>query len=282
MTEPRGADAEGLDRAAEDLRRVLREGGDVAVLTGAGVSAESGMPTFRGASNAAAGADRDDPNRPLWERYDPADLATPGAFEHDPALVSSWYRWRLGIVRRCEPNDGHRALVDLEERVRGAGGRFTLATQNVDGLHRRAGSGTRGGALLELHGSIETWTTPDKARSYAGPQLDGALAGEPPYRCPETGEPLRPGVVWFGEMLPEDAIGGAIDAARRCSLFIAAGTSATVQPAASLVGIAADAGAATIEVNAERTAATGVVDHALTGPSGALLPALLDAAARRG
>mgnify|MGYP006272738833 CR=1 FL=1 len=272
---------ENLDAAADALRESLERGGGVLAVTGAGVSAESGMPTFRGAANAAHGADPDDERRPLWERYSPADLATPEAFARDPALVGGWYRWRLEIVRGVNPNPGHEALARLEWTLSRAGGRFTLATQNVDGLHRRAGSGTHGGELLELHGSIELWRTGSGDRTYEGDELDAVLGGEPPYRCPASGELVRPGVVWFGEALPERAIGGALRAAESCALFLSVGTSATVYPAAGLVEVAASACAATIEINAEATPASDVVDHTLRGRSGEILPRLLHAAGVR-
>lgn len=225
----------------------------VAVLTGAGISAESGVPTFRDAQNG------------LWESYRPEDLATPEAFARNPALVWSWYAWRRELVGGVEPNAGHRALAELEQRVSG----FTLATQNVDGLHRRAGSRN----VLELHGNISRTIC---SFEYEAVEPDG-LEGEPPL-CPNCGSYLRPDVVWFGEALPVEAFERAREEASRSDVFLSVGTSSLVQPAASLPQAALSGGATVVEVNPEATPLTPNADYALRGAAGEALPALVSAA----
>ncbi len=246
-----------LPRAAETLRRARR----ILVLTGAGVSAESGVPTFRGGTSAA-GAE-------LWARYDPMQLATPEAFGADPALVTRWYDWRRGLVRAARPNPAHDALARLEHACAARHGAFLLATQNVDRLHQRAGSQR----IVELHGTLHEWLC----------EACGHRAADPPHPlpqvplpCPRDGRPMRPDVVWFGESLPSTALGAALDAARVCDVLLTVGTSAVVQPAAGLVDVAAASGATTIEVNAGVTIATERVDIALRGSAGGILPALVD------
>lgn len=231
----------------------LRSARSVAVLTGAGISAESGVPTFRDAQNG------------LWESYRPEDLATPEAFARDPALVWSWYAWRRELVGGVEPNAGHRALAELEQRVPG----FILATQNVDGLHRRAGSRN----VLELHGNISRTIC---SFEHEAVEPDG-LEGEPPL-CPSCGAYLRPDVVWFGEALPVEAFERAREEASRSDVFLSVGTSSLVQPAASLPQAALAGGATAVEVNPEDTPLTPHADYALRGAAGEALPALLAAA----
>lgn len=235
------------------LAEALRGARAVAVLTGAGISAESGVPTFRDAQTG------------LWERYRPEDLATPEAFARDPELVWKWYAWRRELIGGVEPNAGHRALADLEARVES----FTLATQNVDGLHRRAGSRN----VLELHGDISR-TICSRERLAADPS---GLEGEPPA-CPGCGAYLRPDVVWFGEALPVEAFEAAQEAARESDVFLSIGTSSLVQPAASLPQAALSGGATLVEVNPEPTPLTPHADYALQSSAGEALPALLDAA----
>lgn len=235
------------------LAEALRGARSVAVLTGAGISAESGVPTFRDAQTG------------LWENYRPEDLATPEAFARDPGLVWGWYAWRRKLVGGVEPNAGHRALVDLESRVPC----FTLATQNVDGLHRRAGSRN----VLELHGDISR-TVCSRERVVVDPE---GLEGEPP-RCPECGSYLRPDVVWFGEALPFEAFERAQEEARESDLFLSVGTSSLVQPAASLPQAALSGGATVVEVNPEPTPLTPHATYSLQSPAGEALPALLAAA----
>jgi len=230
----------------------LRGARAVAVLTGSGVSAESGVPTFRDAQTG------------LWAHYDPADLATPEAFERDPGLVWEWYEWRRKLVREAAPNPGHLALAQLERRV----SRFTLVTQNVDGLHQRAGSG----GVIELHGNI----THTKCSVEDVLVEDYAPESTPPV-CPNCGAPLRPDVVWFGEALPADALRAASGAAGSCDLFFSVGTSGLVQPAASLPFEALRGGATVVEVNPDETPLSRRADHVLRGRAGEVLPALVEA-----
>ena len=245
----------GVPRAAVDrARRLLGEAEHVVVLTGAGVSAESGVPTFRDAQTG------------LWAQFDPQKLATPAAFRRNPKLVWDWYAWRRKLVAKAEPNAGHRALAVLEGRVSD----FALITQNVDGLHRRAGSRN----VVELHGNIgrvkcsrentivEHWTE----------------VGDEVPRCAGCGALLRPDVVWFEETLPPDALQAAEDAARRCQILLVVGTSAEVYPAAALPAYAKSAGATIVEINPNPTPLSDAADYVLRAPAGAVLPALVAAA----
>lgn len=237
----------GLEHAAERLRGASR----VVALTGAGVSAESGVPTFRDAQTG------------LWARYRAEDLATPEAFRRDPRLVWAWYEMRRGLVAQARPNSAHRALAALAERIAD----FALVTQNVDNLHQRAGSPE----VIELHGNIartkcssedrilERWTEDD---------------GRPP-QCPHCGAPLRPDVVWFGERLPQDAYARAERATAACELFLSIGTSSLVYPAAGLPALAKANGAWLIEINPQPTPLSETADITLQGPAGQVLPQLL-------
>jgi NAD-dependent deacetylase len=236
------------------LVTILQHAQHVAVLTGAGVSAESGIPTFR---NAQTG---------LWARFSPEELASPQAFRRNPRLVWEWYAWRRGLVAQAAPNPGHLALAELERRVP----RLTLITQNVDGLHQRAGSS----APIELHGNIGRVIC-----SAEGTVVERWEAGdELPPRCPRCGANLRPDVVWFGELLPEAALAAAWDAARTCDLFLSVGTSGLVEPAASLPGAAMRAGATVAVINLDVTTAARPPLYTINARSGELLPALLRAA----
>jgi NAD-dependent protein deacetylase/lipoamidase len=223
----------------------------VTVLTGAGISAESGIPTFRQAQTG------------LWARYDPQQLATPEAFQRDPRLVWEWYTWRRGLISQAKPNPGHLSLVELENRIPN----FTLITQNVDGLHRLAGSRS----LIELHGDIHRNKCSVEGRVVA----NFIETGEDPPRCPECGALLRPDVVWFGESLPNRALQAAMAAARSSQVFFSIGTSSLVEPAASLPFIALDSGSAVVEVNPEETPLSRYATYVLPGLSGVVLPALL-------
>lgn len=229
----------------EDVRNVR----SIVALTGSGISAESGVPTFRDAQTG------------LWARYDPQQLATPEAFMRDPDLVWEWYEWRRELVDRAEPNPGHHALVELERLAPD----FTLATQNVDGLHRRAGSEN----VLELHGNILR-TICSVERLEVQPGTD-----ERPPPCPNCGAPLRPDVVWFGEMLTGDTLQAAAEAARDCDVFLSIGTSSLVYPAASLPYEALSAGATVVEINPEETPLTARADYALRENAGRVLPAIV-------
>lgn len=226
----------------------------VVVLTGAGMSAESGLPTFRSGSGA------------LWNDHRPEDLATPQAFARDPMLVSTWYRERRVRAAAARPNAGHVALAHMAREVPS----LTIITQNVDGLHDEAGSGD----VVELHGSIR-WSCCTACHDRSPGSLEGPL----PDRC-ACGGLLRPAVVWFGEALPQAAWARAERAARAADVFIVAGTSAAVYPAAGLVHIAKRAGAYIAEVNPERTEASAVCDLVVRAPAGRFFHALLSAMRR--
>lgn len=235
------------------LIHTLRNAQRVVALTGAGISAESGVPTFRDAQTG------------LWARFLPEDLATPQAFQRDPNLVWEWYSWRRELISKAEPNPGHQALVKIEQQIPC----FTLITQNVDGLHQRAGSRN----IIELHGNIQRtkcWSE--------GVMVDSWLdEGERPPRCPHCGGLLRPDVVWFGENLPAVSLQTAWEAAQSADVFFSIGTSSVVEPAASLPFVAKDHNAVIIEVNPYETPLTSSADFSLTGNSGIMLPALLHA-----
>jgi NAD-dependent deacetylase len=236
-----------------DLIRTLRAARHIAVLTGAGVSAESGIPTFRDAQTG------------LWAQYRPEDLATPEAFTRNPKLVWDWYAWRGDLVRAAQPNPGHYALAAMQRQV----DRFTLITQNVDGFHQLAGST----GVIELHGSILRIKC-----SREDVVIDQwAASAETPPRCPRCGAYLRPDVVWFGERLPPDALEAAAEAANTCDVFFSIGTSGLVEPAASLARLALQHGAAVLEVNPTETPLTSRATYVLTGASGAILPVLVKA-----
>ncbi len=224
----------------------------VAVLTGSGVSAESGVPTFREAQTG------------LWAQYDPESLATPEAFRRDPALVWQWYRWRRELIGKAKPNPGHLSLVEMEALIRG----YSLITQNVDGLHRLAGSS----AVIELHGNImRTRCTRDgriiKETSDSSDNLP---------HCPDCGSLLRPDVVWFGEALPRGSYHEALIAARTCDIFFSIGTSGVVQPAASLALEARATGAIIVEINIDDTPLTQFSDFVFRGTAGNILPSLVN------
>ena len=233
----------------------LREAKLVAVLTGAGISAESGVPTFRDALTG------------LWAKFDPRELATPSAFERNPKLVWDWYAARRAQALAVAPNAGHAALARLEACVPD----FLLATQNVDGLHARAGSAK----LVELHGNIARVRCSREARIVE--RWDEAGDGLPP-RCPACNAFLRPDVVWFEEMLPAAAFERAERAAHACDVLLVVGTSGEVYPAASLPQYAKARGARVVEVNPHDTPLSRLADDTLRGPSGAILPALVEAA----
>jgi NAD-dependent protein deacetylase/lipoamidase len=241
----------------ESLIGTLRAARHIAVLTGAGISAESGVPTFREAQTG------------LWEQYDPTELATPQAFRRDPKLVWEWYAWRRGLVTQAKPNPGHLALAELEARRMSHGLRFTLITQNVDDLHHRAGNIN----IIELHGNLyRTKCFTENVVVETWPETQDV-----PPRCPRCGGLLRPDVVWFNEQLPADALNAAISAANTCDIFLSIGTSSVVQPAASLAYSALEQGAPLIEINPADTPLTPLATYSLRGPSGQILPALVRA-----
>lgn len=236
------------------LITALRKAQRVTALTGAGVSQESGLRTFR------------DPQDGLWAQYRPEDLATPQAFQRNPKLVWDWYAWRREKVAQAKPNPAHYALVDLAKFIP----HFTLITQNVDGLHHAAGSPQ----VIELHGNIR------RVRCSVCSQIHSEWdqSGDEVPRCSRCGGLLRPDVVWFGENLPQAELEAAFEAARNCELFFSIGTSGVVQPAASLAYLAQQKGAKIVEINADPTPLTPFADFALQGKAGEILPALVKAA----
>jgi NAD-dependent deacetylase len=235
----------------ESLVNLLRPVGRVAVLTGAGVSQESGLRTFRDTQDG------------LWSQYRPEDLATPEAFERNPELVWEFYAMRRLKTGDVQPNPGHLALAEMGRRVP----HFTLITQNVDGLHQRAGSL----GVIELHGNITRVRCSQGCGIFTEwDEGDGSVP-----ECPVCGSKLRPDVVWFGEMLPEAELEQAIAAARTCQVFFSIGTSTLVQPAASLPTWAKQNGAYLIEINLERTPLTDYADYFIQGKSGEILPELV-------
>ena len=235
----------------DEVLEALGNARHVLVLTGSGVSAESGVPTFREAQTG------------LWENFDPHQLATPEAFLQDPALVWRWYRWRRELVAKASPNPGHFALATLESLVP----ELTLVTQNVDGLHQRAGSA----AVTEYHGNLF------ETRCFSGPcPQSGAEPADEIPTCPLCGGLLRPGVVWFGEAIPAAAMLTAQQAAEDCDVFLSIGTSSLVWPAAGLGESARNAGATVVEINLDTTPMSSRSHHVLQGKSGELLPELVN------
>ncbi|HHS12255.1 MAG TPA: NAD-dependent deacylase [bacterium] len=238
-----------LQRVAERLRSARK----VTVLTGAGISAESGVPTFRGQDG-------------LWKKMKPEELASFDAFMSNPDRVWEWYQFRRDLMSKVVPNEGHRALASMEEKIHD----FILITQNVDGLHHRAGSRK----VLELHGNIMRNKCVQCERKTD--EIQAFLPGQLP-RC-SCGGLLRPDVVWFGEMLPERELTESFQASRSCDLFLSVGTSALVHPAASLPVLAKNSGASVFEINTESTVISSVLDGIVTGKSGEILPKLLELA----
>ncbi|MDX1524218.1 MAG: NAD-dependent deacylase [Anaerolineae bacterium] len=235
-----------------DLIDLLLTTKHLVILTGAGVSAESNIPTFRDAQTG------------LWAQYSPEELATPQAFRRNPRLVWEWYAWRRELVAQADPNPGHLALAELEQHLP----KFTLITQNVDGLHRRAGSRN----VIELHGNLTRTKCFDE-----GTVVDTwPPTTDVPPRCPQCGGHLRPDVVWFGETLPPQALTAAFEAASRCDLFFSIGTSALVHPAASLPLAALQNRRPVVEINPEETPLTEQATFVLPGPAGEVLPALVN------
>lgn len=245
-----------LTRAAEWIARAER----VLVSTGAGMSRESGIPTFRDALDG------------LWARYDPQELATERGFRKNPRRVWSWYAWRRRKIAEAVPHAGYHALVELESIVPS----LTIVTQNIDGLHALAGSRD----VVELHGNIHRVKCLDRHHPFAGELPDdGAQESDPPP-CPACGSPLRPDVVWFGEMLPQ-AAERAWRLAGECGVLLVVGTSGTVWPAAELPHVAARAGARVIEVNPEPSELTPLSAAFLQGAAGPVLTSLAAAVAER-
>lgn len=236
------------DRDTGALIGRLQRAENIVALTGSGISAESGIPTFRGEEG-------------LWKTYRAQDLATPQAFARDPGLVWEWYDWRRGLMFPKQPNAGHQVLAAWEEVFP----QFALITQNIDGLHRKAGSRN----VLELHGNI--WQLRCTREGTLVENHESPLSPLPPL-CPDCGEMLRPHVVWFGEALDPDVIGQAFSHSARCDLMFVVGTSAVVHPAASLPLAALEAGATVVEINPEPTPLTQHASFSFRGKAGDILP----------
>jgi len=233
------------------LIQKLRAAQRVTVLTGAGVSAESGVPTFRDAQTG------------LWAKFKPEELATPRAFRQNPKLVWEWYAWRRQLVADVKPNPAHLALVELAERFP----EFQLITQNVDGLHQRVGSRN----VIELHGNI----TRTKCFEENTIVTEWPDRGDIPPKCPRCGGLLRPDVVWFEEALPEVEMDLATRASISCDVFLSIGTSSLVYPAAGLPIAAMRRGATLVEINPQPTPLTAQAQFVLSGPAGVVLPELV-------
>lgn len=234
----------------DQLRKRIAAGASVAVLTGAGISAASGIPTFRGVQNS------------LWSRYRPEELATPDAFAADPEFVWRWYDWRRGLIAGSGPNAAHQALVDLESRAP-----VTVITQNVDGYHQRAGSAR----VLEYHGSI--WRV--RCTACGHEVIDERVPIPIPPDCAVCGGLLRPGVVWFGESIAPAIMRAAEEAAAACEVFLVIGTAGVVYPAAGLVGIARDVGARVVELNVERSGISPLAHVFIPGSAEETVPSLV-------
>ena len=240
---------------SQALKSLLRPDKRVVVLTGAGISAESGVPTFRGEDG-------------LWKKFRPEELATFDAFISNPQLVWEWYEYRRKLISEVKPNPGHHSLVKMEEFFEN----FHLITQNVDGLHQKAGSQN----IIELHGNIKRNKCIECGRKYE--ELEPS-SGEIPPKC-GCGGMLRPDVVWFGEMLPSQVINEAYKVSSLCDIFFSIGTSAVVYPAAHLPVVAKQSGAYLVEINIERTELSDLADEVFLGKAGEILPEI--AVAMRG
>ncbi len=235
---------------SQTLLSRLQNATSIAVLTGAGISAESGVPTFRGIDG-------------LWKKFRPEELANLDAFMRNPEMVWEWYAYRKKLISDVQPNPGHFALVELEQLYPD----FTLITQNVDNLHRRAGSKN----IYELHGNIHRSYCMDCRTFYD----DVVIKEEKKVPRCQCGGLIRPDVVWFGEFLPEDQMKEAERAAMRAHIFFSIGTSGEVYPAAQLPGLARSHGAYTVEINAEQTILSHRMDECIFGSSGTVLPLLV-------
>lgn len=224
-----------------EARAALQAAARLAVLTGAGISAPSGIPTFREAQTG------------LWARFSPEELASPSAYARNAGLVWNWYAWRYGLCASARPNRAHALLVELEARV---GDGFLLVTQNVDGLHARAGSSR----LVELHGNIARSRCERCGARQALPPPEDFV---PPPSCARCGSRMRPDVVWFGEQLPSTGLEAAWKAFEHCQVALVIGTSGAVEPAASLGRVAQARGAVLIEINPTETPLSKVADCSL-------------------
>ena len=246
----------GPDDSIAQIAERIQKASRITVLTGAGVSAASGVPTFRGEGG-------------LWKNYSPQELATPEAFQRDPKLVWEWYDWRRGLIAKCQPNEAHRVLALWSKRYPG----FTLITQNVDGLHERIGTGN----VIRFHGTL--WEVFCWNRCKSSPRqwiFDEVPLQTIPPICLHCGGIIRPAVIWFGEGIDADVMQKSTEALE-CDLFLSIGTSAVVYPAAGMVDSAHHRGAFTVEINLEPTPASASVDLALQGPAESILKQIDDA-----
>lgn len=239
-----------MERLVQEAKNKISSGKRLVVLTGAGISAESEVPTFRGKDG-------------IWQKYKVTDLATPEAFAKDPKLVWEFYNWRRRLISKVTYNPAHKALVALENKIP----QFVLITQNIDDLHRKAGSKN----IIELHGNI--WWVRCSRCSFKAE--DRRLPIPFPPVCSECGGMLRPNVVWFGEFLDMHVLNNAVKEVEMAETLLVIGTSAVVQPAASLIGIAKKNGAFLIEINLESTEATSISDISIRGRAGEILPRLI-------
>jgi len=240
-----------LESAINRAVEILAKSRNAVALTGAGISAESGVPTFRGRNG-------------LWSRYKPEDLATPEAFSRNPRLVWEWYKWRMEIVYRAQPNPAHLALRELED----IGVLKCIITQNVGGLDKKAGSK----CVVELHGTL--WLAKCTNCNY---KVEMATPPSTiPPRCPICGSLMRPDVVWFGEPIPPEVLAIAINYSRECDIMLVVGTSGVVIPAGLLPSIAKSCGAKIVEVNIEESAITSMADVFVKSPAGRVLPIIVE------
>lgn len=244
-----------MDELVQQAAQILARSRRLVVFTGSGMSQESGISTFRESYGA------------LWERYDPRELATLQGFMRDPQLVWEWYEHRFGLLQDVVPNPGHRAIADMEQLLP----RLVVITQNIDNLHREAGSGD----VIELHGNWRTYKCLAGHLGFTRADFEGQP--DVPPRCPRCDALLRPDVVWFGEMLPAGALERAFEESRCCDAMLVVGTSGLVQPAASLPALARQAGSPIIEVNPNQSAITPLADVFLQAPAGEVLPDIVEA-----
>lgn len=239
-----------MEKEILEAKRIIDDSTNITVLTGAGISAESGIPTFRGENG-------------LWRNFRSEDLATPEAFSNDPQLVWEWYEWRRKLVRDAKPNPGHYALAELENQILA----FTLITQNIDGLHQLAGSRN----IIEMHGNL--WQVRCTKCGKIEHNHEVPFRELPPM-CKQCNSIGRPNIVWFGEIIPMAIIDSALIAIEKCDVMLIVGTSGVVEPAASLGLIAKQTGKPVIEINLERTPNSGLYDLSIFGKSGEILPLL--------
>lgn len=246
-----------LEEKIAQAREIIDNASNIVVLTGAGISAESGVPTFRGQEG-------------LWQNYRPEELATPEAFWKDPKLVWEWYDWRRNAVKDAKPNPGHYALAELENSVQN----LTLVTQNIDGLHQMAGSSN----ITEMHGNL--WQVRCTKCGEIEQNFDVPL-GELPPKCKKCGEIGRPNVVWFGEVIEISLIDEILRAIEECQVMLIIGTSGVVEPAASMGLVAKQTNKTVIEINLEETPSAGLYDIVIREKSGEVLPLIFSSTSNR-